>query len=122
MVNYPRTNTDPQDEVKVVADLAVLAVLDPADVKVYPVGLDSVGLDWAELDWADLEVQADAKVVLAVLVDLVGLKEVRVADLDSAVLVVLEVLVVPADVKVVRADQVAHLLFPQIRIECSNMQ
>ena len=114
MVNSPRTNIDPQDEVKVVAvpDPAVLVdLVDLVDVKV-----DRVDV---KVDRVDVKVdREDAKVVPAVLevqADLVGVKEVQ-ADLGSAVLEVQE------DVKVVQADQVALLLFPQILIACSSMQ
>ena len=98
MVNFPRTSIDPQDEVKVVAVLAGRDPVDLVDVKA---------------------VRADAKVVRAVLVDRAGVKVVRAEDLGSAAPEVPEV---PEDVKVVQADQVAHLLFPQILIACSSMQ
>ena len=105
MVNFPRTSTDPQDAVKVVA--VVKVVEDLAD------------LDLADLDSADLVVLADAKVDLD-LVDLVDVKEVLVEDQGSVVLA--DVKVVQEDVKVVQEDQVAQLLFPQILIACSSMQ
>ncbi len=98
MVIFPRTSTDPQDAVKLVADLDL-------------VDLDLVDLDLVDLDLVDLD-----------LVDLVDVKEVLVEDLGSVVQAVLAVQVVVADVKVVLADQVAQLLFPQILIACSSMQ